>query len=446
MVVKKLFILLFTISTFSQEIPIIDFSLGDYPINKKFKIGFNSQGYYTMDLDSISDFSIIKFKEKNIPEGEFITYYSGGEVKSRIFYDFYSNDSTSINGPYTTYHKNGNISEALFFLKNKWYGPYNKYYESGKPKINGNYINGLRNGKWTFFYESGIIEYIENIVNDLREGQYEAYYESGAIQLTGNYINGLADGEWTFYYESGALQHTGIYVNGLSEGKFTFYYDSGSKDLVGTVQEIRNYKQDLVDGQQIIYNELGELSEIRNYKNGLQDGESIAYYFKDEDDLSLTDQKAQGGEQKLIFLYKNDTIVSEKQFDLSKKVIYENKNYLLNNDAIFYYPSGSVRSITPHSNGKKNGIEKIFYENTEKIWQTLTWLDGAKNGKFISYYQSGNTQSIGNYVSDVLEGEVTTYYDSSSKDQDRNIKSTYNYVNDLLDGKYTNYYESGSTE
>ena len=88
MVVKKLFILLFTISTFSQEIPIIDFSLGDYPINKKFKIKLKDDlsniHFKLLNTGISANLNLFDKKQGN----EFIGEIRGKILNSNIKFNF----------------------------------------------------------------------------------------------------------------------------------------------------------------------------------------------------------------------------------------------------------------------------------------------------------------------------------------------------------------------
>ena len=111
-----IFILLLPFFTFSQEeITIIDFASGDYPVGEKVKILYDKDWKPVTEIDSADFYRTVKFKEKNKSIGRVVDFYITGEMQS-FFYASYLGinnkgiDSIYSNGPNSHFFKNGNKS------------------------------------------------------------------------------------------------------------------------------------------------------------------------------------------------------------------------------------------------------------------------------------------------------------------------------------------------
>ena len=66
--------LFFSFFSFSQEeISIIDFASGDYPIGEKVKILYNKDSKPVTEIDSADFYRVVNFKEKNL--GDLFVYH-----------------------------------------------------------------------------------------------------------------------------------------------------------------------------------------------------------------------------------------------------------------------------------------------------------------------------------------------------------------------------------
>ena len=100
---KRLLFLFFFISIFSfsqEDIPVIDFTKGDYPIGEKVRINFDKDWRPTINIDSALYYRLITFKEKNIPSGiqeqldscDLQTYMDLLEDGIGYYYQYYSDN------------------------------------------------------------------------------------------------------------------------------------------------------------------------------------------------------------------------------------------------------------------------------------------------------------------------------------------------------------------
>ncbi|MDC3221045.1 caspase family protein [Flavobacteriaceae bacterium] len=88
------------------------------------------------------------------------------------------------------------------------------YYESGEVKSKINWVDDLRQGELIHYYESGEVESRFNYVDDLGQGEGIFYYESGEVESRLNLIDNLAQGEQVFYLENKEVDYTKLWIDG----------------------------------------------------------------------------------------------------------------------------------------------------------------------------------------------------------------------------------------
>ena len=116
--------LFISFSSFSQEeIQVIDFASGDYPLGKKVKIYFDKDWKPTIAKNSALYFREVKFKQKNIPSARVVDYHITGEKQSSFYSNYVGLDSKGkdsiVNaGPSVYYYKNGNKLASNSYFNN----------------------------------------------------------------------------------------------------------------------------------------------------------------------------------------------------------------------------------------------------------------------------------------------------------------------------------------
>ena len=127
----------------------------------------------------------------------------------------------------------------------------NIYYFRNKP-LNGKYkIYNKRDKKED--YE------ITNFINGLKNDSLSFLYFFGSISK-GKYVNGLKKGKWTSTYRDGKLYEICNYDNGKRNGQSIKF------DYNGALQDTLTYKNDKLEGWQIIGNKSGKRKEL--FENG----------------------------------------------------------------------------------------------------------------------------------------------------------------------------------
>jgi TonB family protein len=111
------------------------------PVEKRF---FNGRGEITDSLNART-YAVIEYQDE-AKKAARVTYYTIQGLKKREIH--YSNvDAAIMDGPYRTYHVNGQLMKDLFYKNNLLEGPVTTYYDNGVVRRKdiykeGNFISG----------------------------------------------------------------------------------------------------------------------------------------------------------------------------------------------------------------------------------------------------------------------------------------------------------------
>ena len=197
-----------------------------------------------------------KIQAGGIFEGEWITYYKTGKIKS--------------SGPY----KNG--------MKD---GDWVYYYPNGEKEQEGRFREDVLTGKWVWYYskekvkreefynskgllEGTVTEY-DSLGNELARGDYYRgrregawFYHVGDYKEVGAFTLGLPDGMWQYFYKNGKVAFTGEFAEGEPKGKHTYFHKNGLRKKFG------KYAGGEKHGIWREFNNRGEQVESIQYKRG----------------------------------------------------------------------------------------------------------------------------------------------------------------------------------
>jgi antitoxin component YwqK of YwqJK toxin-antitoxin module len=153
----------------------------------------------------------------------------------------------------------------------------------------------------------------------------------------------------------------------------------------------------------------------------------------------------------------------------------------------YYYPNGSVKSLTTfyreknqaftmlfNPDGKKVSQGKVIGEKKDSTWTFYAGKDtiaaienyrlGEKQGLFITYYKNSNVSAEKNFNKNIQEGPSREYFENGKIQREifyvngiRNGKAKFYsatgtlsmeglYLNDLEDGKWSYYQENGTLD
>lgn len=262
----------------------------------------NQSGYFNRDLQDSTwktyyengQLSSIGEMDNGNPLGLWINYYENGQIETKIkhlpnnkivieeAWDIGKNQIVSNgNGIYKAFSNTGQLMVKGKVENGQKIGTWIMYFENGKTKEEGIYENEIyrTTNSWDFHGNQNIIdgqgfykafypdgEYILEtgiIESGLREGEWKLYYESpDVVYQVQNYKNGKLTGVQKIYFESNQLYSSGEMKNGLREGEWSWYFENGN--ISSTV----NFSKDKKEGEQTMWNEVGEISKKEYYKNG----------------------------------------------------------------------------------------------------------------------------------------------------------------------------------
>lgn len=97
----------------------------------------------------------------------------------------------------------------------------------------------------------------------IKDGQKTIYHINGSLYGKGEIKNKKENGAWTYWYDNGQKAREGNFILGKREGTHTYWYTNGQ------VRGIGNFKNDLYDGEWIMYKEDGSGMIKQFYKKGI---------------------------------------------------------------------------------------------------------------------------------------------------------------------------------
>jgi antitoxin component YwqK of YwqJK toxin-antitoxin module len=312
--------------------------------------------------------------EELFKNGDSITYYSNGQIKSKCYYK-----NGKLEGPRIEYNYQGVVIEEENYFNGKLNGLSISRYGNGEVSRTQNYSNGLRNGEGTH-NTNGCLE-IENYLNDTLNGDYIKKDRSGKIICSGKYNNGEMVGYWTWCEEGGRLLWEGNRTDGVVK-----HYD-----YHGKVHKIENYKNGKLNGSyKSIYNGITVAEGL--LENGYAVGQWKMKYSNGKPQFK--GYCSENG--KYVDLYKFERL-NKTEFDFISfpfliffseycEFLYENGNTFFkgnftNGEVNYYLMDGNIYMNEKYNNGKL--ISRTEYYNS-KFNQQIQTINLEYDGDFVS--------------------------------------------------------------
>lgn len=362
----------------------------------------------------------------------------------------------------------------------------------------------IMKGKCTWYYENGKKMYYVNYNNEgVQEGKMKYYYENGKKWSVGNWFpySGKQD-RWKFYYNNGMLEHTGCYEKNHRKGVHKHWYsngaiksisydspysstiywtekgekkillqdDGGLLSLLDSVDQLMDISKHttilketitiidndpsspnffdthtyadygLKEGENKIYDGIGNLKYKFNLKEGLMEGTFIKYYTNGIIELELAFHK-NICEGKLIYYlengkpYRMENYHNGELHGISRKwggaIQIEERNY--RNGKLQGLSKGvNFWDITPtnyfieYYKRDKLLRSELFYVDTITLTPKLpmfnfnSWPNNQKamkkfSGNVISYHENGQIFMEQFYKKGKPVGMCTIYYSNGKK-------------------------------
>ena len=318
-----------------------------------------------------------------------------------------------------------NASEASYYrlynAKDKSTGlkPYQDYY-----------INGRLQGE-------GFYSHIENDGGNLifiEEGEQKNYYDNGKLHEKWYKKNGEIDGEDISYYESGMIKWKMLFSNG-NRLKSTQYNDS-----TGTLNRTYIYKNNRLDGKQILYDPYGrnEVWKEEFFNNGLMQKEITYLDEKVRKIFTLISRTDSNFVANETWFYREDEdlLVGKKSVDMVYDFDPEIWRYAFQ---MYYVETANFNNAISEYHGKYQSFDR-----QNRILTDGQYFNGEKTGKWTNYLYDQNCYYIDDY-DDI--NAVRHYYQLNNKPFSGHVtisepadgKTELNIKNGIHSGPYTMY-------
>lgn len=409
------------------------------------------------------------------PEGDWKTYYETGVLKSEGNrrnhqlngpWKFYNEDGilTRVisyqqdlrDGQAETYNQEGFLTRRDHYKEDKLHGESQLYFESGKVRETIPFINGRRHGVGIEYDEKGNTVTITKYENDIiysreyinrrdkegkKQGKWKEFYADGTVKSEGIYRDNEKDGYFKEYNLKGEVIQTRKFDNGQIDQEaeetkvLDFIYEKWPN---GELKSFRTYREGLLEGLSIDYNERGEITGSRFYKLGKMLGEGMSdeagvkqgiwreYTYPDE--VLRAEGKYKDGLRfdEWKFFFKNGKLEQKGRYI---------EDELVQGTWTWYFPNGNVKRAEDFRRGIEDGLY-VEYNDTGKVIVRGEFIDGLEEGDWI--YDVGDHLEKGSYSSGQKEGEwISTYTNGNKYFQG-------SYEGGLEIGKHTYFYESGT--
>lgn len=220
-----------------------------------------------------------------------------------------------------------------------------------------------------------------NWVRGVLHGEKLEWFENGTLKTKMNFVNGQREGAFTLWWSNGNIYMRGTYVNNDYEGRVECFYKSGN------IQYVYHYSKGVLHGIATNYFSNGEKENEVNVVNGKSDGVFRAWY------------PAGNTRKELHF-----------------------KMGVLHGRSLLWHLNGQMAEESYYKNGVLDSILIAWDAILGTIIKKEHYLNGQKNGVFITYDQFGDTATAMSYKKDKLHGRYVVY-------QDKKIEAEGNYVN-----------------
>jgi antitoxin component YwqK of YwqJK toxin-antitoxin module len=309
--------------------------------------------------------------------------------------------------------------KARFTVKNGLYdGTLSEYNDQGKLESEMQYQSGKRTG-WTkkFDEATGKIISESQFVNDNHQGLSREYEQNPATgKLLRVYFmkpNGDMDTEIN-WHPNGKLKSIKCGENPVIPEDKTICGRGGKPgvaqlyDEKGKLSETITYVNGKRNGPRKVYGADGKVTTAENYKNDKLDGKAsstsggFAGYDKSESQLQYKDGKRNGIEKTFFDDKKTKTMTYWKDDEVQKVVqFYQNGKKKVLEEV----KGGLMFVIQYYDNGKphETGVYKVYLPN---------WHDRKRHGKFKTFNENGKLWEVENYEDGQQNGTSLTYYDN----------------------------------
>lgn len=303
------------------------------------------------------------------------------------------------------------------------------------------FTNNLLSQEFTqFHFPNGQISSEGIMENGKPNGYWKTFYENGTLKSKGKRTNFQLDSIWCFYNELGQLEKEISYFEDKKNGLYNEYQTIDSISfLYMSVMFVNNQKQGI---EKYFSKDKFLIKEIP-YQDNKKEGKGFEY----TDSVVTT-----------ILIYENDNLLS------SQAINRTDKNGEKTGLHISFYPNGTMKTEASYSNGKLNGLYKMFnpheqliqvgnYEQDSLVYSSSTMADFEDPFVKMEYYSDSTLKYKGTFRDNTPIGTHRTYDKRGNitggalYDTDGNLLGTgITLENGDKNGEWTFFYTSGKKE
>jgi antitoxin component YwqK of YwqJK toxin-antitoxin module len=130
-------------------------------------------------------------------------------------------------GQCISYYPSGELKSKCYYWNNLLHGPSLFYSQSGSLLAKGFFVHGKRVGKnWQYYVNENLYS-LQQFMNDCSHGWQRYYFESGQLKSEMYYEKGRLEGKVDQYYESGQLFREVEFSLGSRSGFDKQYFENG---------------------------------------------------------------------------------------------------------------------------------------------------------------------------------------------------------------------------
>ena len=375
------------------------------------------------------------FQNYNHTTGELLTYYPSGELKAKMItpitgdkelkYTYFKNgqlweeeDSKREIGRqnlqfghssqndyfydnhgysyhfYKTYHSNGNVASHTFIDEN---APHLKYvYQYFHP-----------NGELD---KSAIYDKVSGRM--MKNGLRYTYHPNGQMSMKTPYVNDKLTGERLMWSKNGQLIEKGNYKDGSRHGKYEAWWENGAP------KEISYHEGYYKNGSVFRWHHDGRILEQGSYYKGKAVGITTSW-----DTLGKVSYENIGSIEKQYGGYHYGRYVRENTIQVKGKGIVLSNGLRDGTWKFYFHQKGTnktkesmsgLAAVVTYQNGLLHGKIKVNHPNgttAVKANYTNGWLDG----EYISFLETGDAITKGNFRQHKKEGLWTRNHHKSNK-------------------------------
>ena len=308
-------------------------------------------------------------------------------------------------------HANGMVASEGCFVDGRPAGVWLNYSEEGILVSKGERLNDKPHGEWIFFEQGKLSEKVE--FDDGKRNGIQTLWKNGQVTDSVRWNNGKREGWMVSYRSDGSLRQQTLFQADQKEGKSLIYNEQNqingyrwykNNRLIASENFNRIDDQGRKTGPWKMFHSSGRLIETGFYVDDLKDG---VFQFFDA----------------------NGRVVDVKEFRKGKEVIDSKKEEPVVQVVEIRNEQGRLEQTVTYVDGMKQGVSRAYdaqgeitsgsvFDQDVLVAEGITLEDGTRHGDWIQYWPNGNVKCTGEYTDGLEIGTWTYFRETGQKEQE----------------------------